>query len=233
MSAKFYYSLNGSDWILLTEVTTYVRDGHPMLALWGYPPESTVYIDDFQYNSPSGFNIWNDSFTGVTLDTEKWEEIYNITLQNNSFCKTPPPSSGDGFAKSKSSFTETCDFQCKTFTTISVDSVFAGAALYMSNSDGSDFYCIQTGILSHVNLHERFVNVYDYHMAPIVHIDLGIDDSSVWLRVVVTIEPLVDIPSVNILERADFDLLPETTANFTCTPAEWVAESEYECGEEV
>jgi hypothetical protein len=42
-----------------------------------------------------------------------------------------------------------------------------------------------------------------------------------------------DIQSTNFIERVDFDSLPETTANFTHTPAEWTAESEYECGEEV
>lgn len=40
--------------------------------------------------------------------------------------------------------------------------------------------------------------------------------------------PLVDIPSVNFISRADFDALTETTASMTVTLPPWTAETDYE-----
>ena len=72
---NLYYSADGSNWTLLVSYDVSLEGGSPGLVMYGNHA-SLAYIDDFQYNSPAGYAIWNDSFTGdggAVPDVAKWD----------------------------------------------------------------------------------------------------------------------------------------------------------------
>ena len=182
----FYYSLNGTDWIYMCGLSGSFSNWSPYLELSVDDQDiTTCFIDEFIYNAPIDFNVWNDSFTGSDDDapnSAKWEEdVSYLRIKNNSLRALVLD--GGGRVKSKSIFTGAFDLQCKTHISSTDNGSIGMASMQIANNDWSDYFTVVhmfgTGLPT-----LRLIGVIYKESVSLSVINLDSSYTDIWFRII-------------------------------------------------